>query len=262
MDYRIETDSLGEVEVPSDFYYGAQTMRSLANFCIGKEKMPIEVIYSMAIIKKAAAIVNYRLSLLSEDKHRIILEVCDEILSGQLDKHFPLSVWQTGSGTQTNMNLNEVISNRAIEKLGGKMGSKYPIHPNDDVNKSQSSNDVFPSAMHIAVKSDICNALIPSLILLRDTFQVKVEEFKDIVKIGRTHLMDATPLTLGQEFSGYVSQLTHGLEAIENTLPHLSELAIGGTAVGTGLNSHPLYAEKMAEVISELTGRAFVSAPN
>ena len=262
MKYRIETDSLGEVSVPDEFYYGAQTQRSYENFCIGSEKMPAEVIAAMAIVKKAAAIVNHELGLLPFDKKQIIVQVCDEILSGTLNQHFPLSVWQTGSGTQTNMNLNEVISNRAIALLGGNIGSKHPIHPNDDVNKSQSSNDVFPSAMHIAAKLNICNKLIPNLILLRDTLEVKVQEFHDIIKIGRTHLMDATPLTLGQEFSGYVSQLNHGIKAIENALPHLSELAIGGTAVGTGLNSHPLYANRMAEVISELTGNAFVSAPN
>lgn len=262
MNYRIEKDSLGEVKVPSHRYYGAQTQRSLENFPIGKEKMPHEVIYALAIIKKAAAIVNDDLGLLSEEKKRVICEVCDEILTGQLDDHFPLSVWQTGSGTQTNMNLNEVISNRAIEKLGGQLGSKDPIHPNDDVNKSQSSNDVFPSAMHIAVKLDLCQKLIPHIKILRDALHLKAEKFKDIVKIGRTHLMDATPLTLGQEFSGYVSQLDHGIKAIENTFPHLSELALGGTAVGTGINTHPEYAERIAKVISELTGMAFVSAPN
>lgn len=262
MTHRIETDSLGEISVPADRYFGAQTQRSFENFGISTEKMPREVIYAVAIIKKAAAIVNGELGLLPADKVKIICEVCDEILSGTLDHHFPLSLWQTGSGTQTNMNLNEVISNRAIEKLGGKLGSKTPIHPNDDVNKSQSSNDVFPSAMHIAAKMDICKKLLPNLKHLRDTLQGKVEAFNDIIKIGRTHLMDATPLTLGQEFSGYVSQLDHGIKAIENTLPHLSELALGGTAVGTGLNSHPDYAKRVAEVISSLTHCTFVSAPN
>lgn len=262
MEYRIEKDSLGEVSVPAHRYYGAQTQRSLENFPIGKEKMPPEVIYALAIVKKAAAIVNCDLGLLSEEKKRLICEVCDEILAKQLDEHFPLSVWQTGSGTQTNMNLNEVISNRAIEKLGGKLGSKTPIHPNDDVNQSQSSNDVFPTAMHIAVKMDIQLKLIPHLKELRQTLHHKAEQFKDIIKIGRTHLMDATPLTLGQEFSGYVSQLDHGIQAIENTFPHLAELAIGGTAVGTGLNTHPQYANRMAETISRLTGLSFVSAPN
>jgi fumarate hydratase class II len=260
--YRTETDSLGDVSVPMECYYGAQTHRSRENFCIGTEKMPIEVIYAMAVIKKAAAIVNHELGLLDETKQQVIQDVCDEILSGQLDAHFPLSVWQTGSGTQTNMNLNEVIGNRGIEKLGGKMGSKSPIHPNDDVNLSQSSNDVFPSAMHIAVKLKIRDNLTPCLKTLRDTLQIKAKEFSSIVKIGRTHLMDATPLTLGQEFSGYISQLDHGLKAIENTLPHLSELAIGGTAVGTGLNTHPNYPDMMAKVISELTGSLFISAPN
>jgi fumarate hydratase class II len=259
---RIETDSLGEVHVPIDRYYGAQTQRSHDNFPIGTEKMPMEVIYALAIIKKAAAIVNKELGLLTEDKCRIICEVCDEILNKKLDNHFPLSVWQTGSGTQTNMNLNEVISNRAIEKLGGVLGSKTPIHPNDDVNRSQSSNDVFPSAMHIAAKMDICEKLIPHIKKLKETLWKKSEEFKEIIKIGRTHLMDATPLTLGQEFSGYVSQLDHGLKTIENTLPHLSEIALGGTAVGTGINVHPQYAIKVAEVISQLTGYQFVTAPN
>lgn len=260
--HRIEKDSLGEVHVPADRYYGAQTVRSSENFPIGKEKMPKEVIHALAVIKKAAAIVNQELGLLSADKCQIICDVCDEILAGKLDDHFPLSVWQTGSGTQTNMNLNEVISNRAIEKLGGELGSKTPIHPNDDVNKSQSSNDVFPAAMHIATKIDLCEKLIPHLKELRQALHTKVEEFKNIIKIGRTHLMDATPLTLGQEFSGYVSQLDHGLKAIENTLPHLSELALGGTAVGTGINAHPNYAKRVAEVISSLTGEQFVTAPN
>lgn len=262
VEYRIETDSLGEVKVPVDRYYGAQTQRSIENFGIGTEKMPLEVIYAMAIVKKAAAMVNQELGLLSPKKAQVIIEVCDEILAKKWDTHFPLSVWQTGSGTQTNMNLNEVISNRSIEKMGGKLGSKHPIHPNDDVNLSQSSNDVFPSAMHIAVKLDICHLLLPHLKVLRDTLQMKVQEFASIVKIGRTHLMDATPLTLGQEFSGYVSQLDHGIQAIENTLPHLSEIALGGTAVGTGLNAPEGYSKRVAEVISELTGVVFISAPN
>lgn len=262
MKNRIEKDSMGDISVPHDRYYGAQTQRSFENFCIGTEKMPPEVIYALALIKKAAAIVNNELGLLPSEKTKVIIEVCDEILSGHHDIHFPLSVWQTGSGTQTNMNLNEVISNRAIEKMGGKMGSKEPIHPNDDVNKSQSSNDVFPSAMHIAAKLDICKKLLPNLKTLRNILQKKVDEYKEIIKIGRTHLMDATPLTLGQEFSGYVSQLDHGIKAIENTLTHISELALGGTAVGTGLNSPPGYANRIAEVISELTGYKFVTAPN
>lgn len=262
MEYRIEKDTLGEVKVPEDKYYGAQTARSLENFPIGTETIPIEMIYALAIIKKAAAIVNSELGLLSKDKMKLITEVCDEILAGELDDHFPLVVWQTGSGTQTNMNVNEVISNRAIEKLGGKLGSKMPIHPNDDVNRSQSSNDVFPTAMHISAKVFICKELLPSLKILRHTFQEKSDAFQSIVKIGRTHLMDATPLTLGQEFSGYVSQIDHGIRAVENALPHLSEIALGGTAVGTGINAHPEYAERVAEVISCLTGFRFVSAPN
>lgn len=262
MEYRIETDSIGEVKVPVDKYFGAQTMRSKENFLIGNERMPIEVIYALAIIKKAAAIVNCELGLLPKDKKEVICQVCDEIIEGKLDNHFPLVVWQTGSGTQTNMNINEVISNRAIEKLGGKLGSKTPIHPNDDVNKSQSSNDVFPTAMHISATLFITKSLIPALKTLRSTLNKKAESFKDIVKIGRTHLMDATPLTLGQEFSGYVSQIDHGIKAIENALPHLSEIALGGTAVGTGINTHPKYAKRVAEVISELTGYHFVSAPN
>jgi fumarate hydratase class II len=259
---RIERDSLGEVKVPSHCYYGAQTQRSRENFLIGTEKMPKEMIYALAVVKKAAAIVNGELGFLSPEKVQIICIVCDEIIEKKLDEHFPLSVWQTGSGTQTNMNINEVISNRAIEKLGGVLGSKIPIHPNDDVNKSQSSNDVFPSAMHIAVRVDISDKLIPHLKQFRNTLESKSKEFKDIIKIGRTHLMDATPLTLGQEFSGYVSQLDHGLEALDNTLIHLSELALGGTAVGTGLNTHPAYAKRVAEVISDLTGYSFISARN
>jgi fumarate hydratase class II len=262
MDYRIEKDSLGEVQVPSDSYYGAQTQRSWGNFPIGTEKMPVEVIFALALVKKAAAMVNCELGLLAENKAQIISEVVDEILAGGLNEHFPLSVWQTGSGTQSNMNLNEVISNRAIEKMGGKMGTKHPIHPNDDVNVSQSSNDVFPTAMHIAAMTDLCSRLVPCLEALKETLQSKAQEFSEIVKIGRTHLMDATPLTLGQEFSGYASQLEHGLQAIKNTFPHLSELALGGTAVGTGLNSHPEYAVRAAKKISELTGYSFVTAPN
>ncbi|WP_042280507.1 class II fumarate hydratase [Candidatus Protochlamydia sp. R18] len=262
MDYRTEKDTLGEVRVSVDCYYGAQTKRSYDNFSIGIEKMPKEVIHALALIKKAAALTNEQLGLLPKNKQLVICEVCDEILSGCLDDQFPLSVWQTGSGTQTNMNLNEVISNRAIEKLGGVLGSKYPIHPNDDVNLSQSSNDVFPSAMHIAVMFDISKKLLPSLRELKETLEAKVEAFKDIVKIGRTHLMDATPLTLGQEFSGYVSQIEHGIQALKNTFAHLSELALGATAVGTGMNTHPNYAKLVAEKISELSGFNFVTARN
>lgn len=260
--YRIEKDSLGEVKVPSDKYFGAQTERSLENFIIGGERMPLEVIYAIAFIKKAAAIVNAELGLLSEDKKNIISQVCDEILQGKHDQQFPLGVWQTGSGTQTNMNVNEVISNRAIELLGGELGSKKDIHPNDDVNMSQSSNDVFPTAMHIAAMHQIHWHLLPNIQLLRNTLHHKAKEFEDIVKVGRTHLMDATPLTLGQEFSGYVSQLDHGIAAVHHALPHLSEIALGGTAVGTGINAPPRYAQRIAEVLSKLTGLLFVSAPN
>jgi len=259
---RTEKDSIGEIKVPADKYWGAQTQRSLENFKIGGEKMPIQVIYALAIIKKAAAMVNCELGLLSAEKKDVICKVADEVIAGKLDAHFPLVVWQTGSGTQTNMNVNEVISNRAIELLGGKMGSKTPIHPNDDVNKSQSSNDTFPTAMHIAASLAIRNHLIPHLKQLEKGFKEKKEAFKDVVKVGRTHLMDAAPLTLGQEFSGYEAQIHHGIAAIENALKHLSEIALGGTAVGTGLNTHPEYAAKVAAMISKLTGIPFVSAPN
>jgi len=262
MTFRVETDSIGEVEVPEEFYWGAQTMRSKENFRIGGEKMPLEVVYAMAIIKKASATVNADLGLLSKEKADAIAKVCDEVLEGKLDDQFPLVVWQTGSGTQTNMNVNEVISNRAIELLGGKLGSKDPVHPNDDVNKSQSSNDTFPTAMNIAVVKAVKEHLIPNLELLRDTFASKAKEFEDIVKIGRTHLMDATPVTLGQELSAYVSQLDHAIAALNQRLPHLSEIALGGTAVGTGINTHPEYAVKAAAVISDLAGHTFVSAPN
>lgn len=262
MSYRIERDSLGEVEVPEDKYWGAQTERSRQNFKIGGQKIPIEVIYAFAIIKKAAATVNCELGYLPKNKMGVICEVCNEILSGKLDDHFPLVVWQTGSGTQTNMNINEVISNRANEILGGKVGSKTPIHPNDDVNMSQSSNDTFPTAMHIAATLLINKKLLPSIQDLRDTLNEKSQKFMTIVKVGRTHLMDAAPLTLGQEFSGYVSQLDHGLKAIDNALPHLREIALGGTAVGTGLNAPMQYPEKVAEVISKLSGQTFVTAPN
>lgn len=262
MEHRIEKDSIGEIKVSADKYWGPQTQRSLQNFQIGGQKMPLEVVYAFAVIKKAAAVVNHELGLLPEDKKEVICDVCDEILSGKLDDHFPLVVWQTGSGTQTNMNVNEVISNRAIVKLGGEIGSKTPIHPNDDVNKSQSSNDTFPAAMHISAVTLIHNKLLPNVRILRDTLQRKAEEFMKVVKIGRTHMMDATPLTLGQEFSGYVSQIDHGIKAIENALPHLSEIALGGTAVGTGINTHPKYAERVAELISVITGFPFVSAPN
>ncbi|MCX8050536.1 MAG: class II fumarate hydratase [Chlorobi bacterium] len=259
---RIESDTMGTVEVPADKYYGAQTARSLMHFAIGTERMPRELLRAFGILKKAAAIVNAELGLLSPDKRDLIVRAADEVIAGALDEHFPLSVWQTGSGTQTNMNVNEVIANRAIELAGGVLGSKTPIHPNDDVNKSQSSNDTFPTAMHIAAAERLVNHLLPAVAQLRDTLAAKAELFSDIIKIGRTHLMDAVPLTLGQEFSGYVHQLTLAIERIESSLPRLYELAIGGTAVGTGLNTHPEFAERVAAKIAELTGLPFRSAPN
>ncbi len=262
MDYRIETDSMGEVKVPKDKYYGAQTARSLMNFKIGGEKFPPEFIRALAIVKKAAALTNKELGVLSVEKAELIVKAADEVIEGKLNDHFPLVIWQTGSGTQTNMNVNEVISNRAIELSGGEIGSKKPIHPNDDVNKSQSTNDAFPTAMHISAVEEIYRRLIPMVTKLRDALQQKAEEFKDIIKIGRTHLMDATPLTLGQEFSGYAQQLTNGLERLEACLPRLYEIPLGGTAVGTGLNSHPQYAEKVAQKISEITGKPFKTARN
>jgi fumarate hydratase, class II len=262
MNMRIEKDSLGDVAVPEDKYWGAQTERSLENFPIGGHRMPIEVIHAFAFVKKAAALVNTELGLLPEDKCKVICQVCDQISAGQLNDHFPLVVWQTGSGTQTNMNVNEVISNRSIELMGGELGSKTPIHPNDDVNRSQSSNDTFPTAMHIAAVTMIHEVFFPKLRALRESLQQKSEAFMQIVKVGRTHLMDATPLTLGQEFSGYVSQIDHALKSVENALPHLLELALGGTAVGTGINTHPQFAEKSAKRICELTGYPFITAPN
>lgn len=262
MDYRIETDSMGEMKVPVDKYYGAQTARSLMNFKIGGEKFPPEFIRALAIVKKAAALTNKELGVLPAEKADLIVKAADEVIDGKLNEHFPLVIWQTGSGTQTNMNVNEVIANRAIEMAGGVMGSKKPIHPNDDVNKSQSTNDAFPTAMHISAVEEIHRRLIPMVTRLRDDLKTKAEEFKDIIKIGRTHLMDATPLTLGQEFSGYAQQLTNGLERIEACLPRLYEIPLGGTAVGTGLNSHPQYAEKVAQKISEITGKPFKSARN
>lgn len=262
MDFRIETDTMGEIQVPSDKYYGAQTARSLMNFKIGGERMPKPLIRAFGILKKAAALTNFELGILSDEKTKLIVQAADEVIDGQLEDHFPLVVWQTGSGTQSNMNVNEVISNRAIEIAGGVMGSKKPVHPNDDVNKAQSSNDTFPTAMHIAAVEEIHATLIPMVAKLRDALNVKEEEFVDVIKIGRTHLMDATPLTLGQEFSGYVQQLTNGLERIEAALPRLYELALGGTAVGTGLNTHPEFAVKSAAKISELTNKPFVSARN
>ncbi len=262
MEYRIETDTMGEVKVPSDRYYGAQTGRSLENFKIGGERFPRELIRALGILKKAAAMVNKELGTLPADKADLIIKAADEVIAGKLDDHFPLVVWQTGSGTQTNMNANEVISNRAIEMAGGVIGSKKPIHPNDDVNKAQSSNDTFPTAMHIAAVEEIHRRLIPMVTRLRDTLQKKSQEFDGIIKIGRTHLMDAVPLTLGQEFSGYTQALTNGLKRIDNCLPHLYELALGGTAVGTGLNTHPQFAVKSAQAIAQITGKPFVTAPN
>jgi len=254
---------MGPVEVPADKYWGAQTQRSLNNFKIGNQKMPLEIIYAFAYLKKAAALANLELGVLPEEKATLIARVCDEILDGELDDQFPLVVWQTGSGTQSNMNVNEVIANRAHVLKGNKLGEGQRfIHPNDDVNKSQSSNDTFPTAMHIAAYKRITETTIPGVKKLRDTLSRKAEEFKEIVKIGRTHWMDATPLTLGQEFSGYVSQLDHGLKALENTLPHLSEIALGGTAVGTGINAPKGYADLVAKKIAELTGLPFVSALN
>jgi fumarate hydratase class II len=262
MEFRIESDSMGEIKVPQDKYYGAQTARSLMNFKIGGNRFPRELIRALGILKKAAALVNKELGLLPLEKADLIVKAADEVIEGKLDDHFPLVVWQTGSGTQTNMNTNEVISNRAIEISGGEMGSKKPIHPNDDVNKAQSSNDTFPTAMHIAAVEEIHRRLIPMVTKLKDALEKKSNEFKSIIKIGRTHLMDATPLTLGQEFSGYVQQLTNGLERINGVLPRLYELALGGTAVGTGLNTHPEFAVKSAKKISELTGKTFVTARN
>lgn len=262
MSYRTETDSMGAIEVPNDRYYGAQTARSLIHFDIGDDRFPREIIRALGILKKAAAQTNLELGVLPREKAELILRAADEVIEGKLDDHFPLRVWQTGSGTQTNMNANEVISNRAIEMAGGQMGSKKPIHPNDDVNKGQSSNDTFPTAMHIAAAEEIRHRLIPAVSRLRDTLAAKSEEFKDIIKIGRTHLMDATPLTLGQEFSGYAAQLTNDLVRIERSLDDLYELALGGTAVGTGLNTHPEFAERAAAHIAELTGLPFRSARN
>ncbi len=253
---------MGSIEVPADKYYGAQTMRSRRNFKIGEERMPIEIIHAFGVLKKAAAITNRELDNLDQDICDLIVRAADEVIEGELDDHFPLVVWQTGSGTQSNMNVNEVISNRAIELAGGEMGSKKPVHPNDHVNRSQSSNDTFPTAMHIAAVIQIEDHLLPRVRILRDTLQQKSETFADIVKIGRTHLQDATPLTLGQEISGWVSQIDHALDAIEATLPQLRELALGGTAVGTGLNTHPQYAERVAAKIGELTRKEFITAPN
>ncbi len=260
--FRVERDSMGTINVPDDQYYGAQTARSLLNFKIGTEKMPLEIVHAFGVLKKAAALTNNELGLLGDDIADLIVLAADEVISGKLDDHFPLVVWQTGSGTQSNMNVNEVISNRAIELGGGEMGSKTPVHPNDHVNKSQSSNDTFPTAMHIAAVIEIEKNLLPRVKVLRDTLDAKSKEFADIVKIGRTHLQDATPLTLGQEISGWVVQLDNAQSAIRATLPQLYELALGGTAVGTGLNTHPKYAKMVAQKIAELSGQKLVSAPN
>src|SRR5438094_9191837 len=255
---------MGSIEVPADKYWGAQTQRSLHHFSIGgpTERMPIEVVRAFGILKKACALVNAELGTLPKDKADLIVRAADEVIEGKLDEHFPLYVWQTGSGTQSNMNANEVISNRAIELAGGEMGSKSPIHPNDHVNMSQSSNDTFPTAMHIAAARAVVEQLLPAVRELRDALHRKSEEFADIVKIGRTHLQDAVPLTLGQEFSGYVAQLDADLERIELTLPGLYELAIGGTAVGTGLNAPDGFGDECAAKLAELTGLPFVAAPN
>jgi fumarate hydratase class II len=258
---RIETDSMGEIEVPADKYYGAQTQRSLIHFNIGYDTMPREMIRALGILKKAAALVNHELGKLPAEKSELIARATDEVIEGKLDQHFPLRVWQTGSGTQTNMNANEVISNRAIEIAGGTLGSKKPIHPNDDVNMSQSSNDTFPTAMHIAAAERL-NELIPEVWRVHDAIDAKAKEYADVVKIGRTHLQDATPLTVGQEMSGWASLLERDIERLKMVLPGLYDLAIGGTAVGTGLNSHPEFGARAAAKIAELTGLPFKSHPN
>ena len=264
MNVRIEHDTMGTVEVPADKYWGAQTQRSVNNFKIGEPgSMPVEIIRAFGVLKKAAAMANMELGVLPEEKAKLIMEVADEIIEGKLDDQFPLVIWQTGSGTQSNMNVNEVVANRAHVLRGGKLGEgERPLHPNDDVNKSQSSNDTFPTAMHIAAYKMVVETTLPGVKRLRDALAKKAEEFKDIVKTGRTHLMDATPLTLGQEFSGYVAQLDHGLRALEHTLDHLTELALGGTAVGTGLNTPKGYDALVAKKIAELTGHPFRTAEN
>ena len=258
---RVESDSMGEIEVPSNVYWGAQTQRSLIHFDIGFDVMPREVIRALGILKKAAAIVNFDLGKLPEDKMKLIVQAADEVIDGKLDSHFPLRVWQTGSGTQTNMNANEVISNRAIEIAGGEMGSKKPVHPNDDVNKSQSSNDTFPTAMYIAA-AERMTALIPEVQKVSDAIKAKAKEFEGVVKIGRTHLQDATPVTVSQEFNGWANLVDRDIERLRMVLPGLMDLAIGGTAVGTGLNAHPEFAERAAAKIAELTGLPFRSHPD
>jgi fumarate hydratase class II len=260
--HRLESDSMGQIPVPKDRYYGAQTARSLIHFDIGHDKIPIEVVHCFAVLKKACALVNKDLGKLKPEIADLIVQAADEVEAGKHDDHFPLRVWQTGSGTQSNMNINEVISNRAIEIAGGEMGSKKPVHPNDHVNMSQSSNDTFPGAMSMAAALETQRVLIPAVKMLRDALDAKAKEFAPIVKIGRTHLMDATPITLGQEFSGYVSMLDADLKRIEMVLPDIGELALGGSAVGTGLNTHPEFAERVAKKIAELTGYPFVTAPN
>ncbi len=262
MSTRVESDTMGQIEVPNDKYYGAQTARSLMNFDIGGEKMPTEIITAFGILKKAAALANHKLGLMDEKTRDLVVAAADEVIEGKLSDHFPLVVWQTGSGTQSNMNVNEVISNRAIEMAGGTMGSKKPVHPNDHVNMSQSSNDTYPTAMHIAAVEAVEGYLYERVELLRNTLHAKSEEFMDVVKIGRTHLQDATPLTLGQEISGWVAQIDYALAAIKASMPQLKELALGGTAVGTGLNAHPDYAVAVAREIADLTGRDFVTGPN
>lgn len=258
---RLETDSMGEIEVPADRYWGAQTQRSLIHFNIGDDRMPREMIRAFGILKKAAALVNHELGKLSAEKTELIVKACEEVIEGKLDDHFPLRVWQTGSGTQTNMNANEVISNRAIEIAGGRLGSKTPIHPNDDVNMSQSSNDTFPTAMYIAAAEQL-NWLIPAITELHEAISEKAKQFESVVKIGRTHLQDATPLTVGQEMSGWASLVERDIECLKRSLPGLLDLAIGGTAVGTGLNSHPEFGERAAKKIAELSGLPFKSHPN
>jgi fumarate hydratase class II len=261
-DTRIETDSMGEIEVPADRYWGAQTERSLHHFAIGRDVMPRPMIRAIGVLKEASALVNADLGMLDPERAELITTAAREVRDGRLDDHFPLRIWQTGSGTQTNMNANEVIANRAIELAGGQLGSKSPIHPNDHVNMSQSSNDTFPTAMHIAIAEELVQRLVPAVRALRDALDEKAKAFEGITKIGRTHLMDAVPLTLGQEFSGYVAQLDADLVRLEQALPGLYELAAGGTAVGTGLNTHPEFGERVASKIAELTGLPFVSAPN
>ncbi|HWI13896.1 MAG TPA: class II fumarate hydratase [Burkholderiales bacterium] len=260
--HRIEHDTMGDIEVPSDKLWGAQTQRSLHHFHFPGETMPRDVVHAQVLVKKASALVNMALGVLDKKKGEAIVKAADEALAGKLDEHFPLVVWQTGSGTQTNMNVNEVLANRASELMGGERGEKRLVHPNDDVNKGQSSNDTFPTAMHVAAVIALERHTKPAVKKLRDTLDAKSREFMHVVKIGRTHLQDATPLTLGQEFSGYVSQLDHGLKHIDGALPHLCELALGGTAVGTGLNAHPEFAVKVAAELAKLTGLPFVTAPN